>query len=431
MYGNCGQPKNLFNTSSFLNLGYILNVTTPYSPDSLYSLTRLIITLFIAIVGNAGMWGIVVIMPNLGDEFQVSRSVLSIPYTLTMLGFALGNVFLGRIVDRFGITRAIILASLLNAFGYVCASIFDSFLALAFFHLFIGLGTAVSFGPLLADISLWFRKYRGIAVAITASGNYVSGAIFPILLGGLISDYGWRISYFLLALSCIFIILPASFFLQRRLDKKYSDEQERQASIMSTSSRFKPLTLQIILSIAGICCCVAMSMPQIHLVTMCVDLGYGSQVGAEMLSLMLLGGVISRLVSGVLVDFIGGVRTLLLGSSLQCIGLILYYPTTEMNSLYLVSLIFGLSQGGIVPSYAIIVREYMPPQEAGARVGIVIMATVIGMAFGGWISGVIFDATNSYQLAILNGIIWNFVNILIVASLLFFGTGKTLERKIA
>ena len=408
-----------------------MNVTTPYSPDSLYSLTRLIITLFIAIVGNAGMWGIVVIMPNLGDEFQVSRSVLSIPYTLTMLGFALGNVFLGRIVDRFGITRAIILASLLNAFGYICASIFGSFLALAFFHLFIGLGTAVSFGPLLADISLWFKKYRGIAVAITASGNYISGAIFPILLGGLISDYGWRISYFLLALSCIFIILPASFFLQRRLDKKYSDEQERQASIMSTSSRFKPLTLQIILSIAGICCCVAMSMPQIHLVTMCVDLGYGSQVGAEMLSLMLLGGVISRLISGVLVDFVGGVRTLLLGSSLQCIGLILYYPTTEMNSLYLVSLIFGLSQGGIVPSYAIIVREYLPPQEAGARVGIVIMATVIGMAFGGWISGVIFDATNSYQLAILNGIVWNFVNILIVASLLFFGTGKTLERKIA
>ena len=302
---------------------------------------------------------------------------------------------------------------------------------MAFFHLFIGLGTAVSFGPLLADISLWFKKYRGIAVAITASGNYISGAIFPILLGGLISDYGWRISYFLLALSCILIILPASFFLQRRLDKKYSDEQERQASIMSTSSRFRPLTLQIILSIAGICCCVAMSMPQIHLVTMCVDLGYGSQVGAEMLSLMLLGGVISRLVSGVLVDFIGGVRTLLLGSTLQCFGLILYYPTTEMNSLYFVSLIFGLSQGGIVPSYAIIVREYMPPKEAGARVGIVIMATVIGMAFGGWISGVIFDATNSYQLAILNGIIWNFVNILIVASLLFFGTGKTLERKIA
>ncbi|MDC3067860.1 MFS transporter [Paracoccaceae bacterium] len=408
-----------------------MNKTTHYYPDSFYSLTRLIITLFIAIVGNAGMWAIVVIMPNLGEEFQVTRSVLSIPYTLTMLGFALGNVFLGQIVDRFGITKAIVLASLLNAFGYVCASIFDSFFALAFFHLFIGLGTAVSFGPLLADISLWFKKYRGIAVAITASGNYISGAIFPILLGGLISDYGWRISYFLLALSCIIIILPASFFLRRCLDKKFSDEQEKLATAMSTASRFKPLMLQIILSIAGICCCVAMSMPQIHLVTMCVDLGYGSQVGAEMLSLMLLGGVISRLISGVLVDFIGGVKTLLLGSSLQCIGLVMYYPTTDMSSLYIVSLIFGLSQGGIVPSYAIIVREYMPPQEAGARVGIVIMATVIGMAFGGWISGVIFDATNSYQLAILNGIMWNLINILIVGSLLFFGTAQPLTRKTA
>ena len=423
--------EDFFSSGPYLDTGNILNATTPYHPDSFYSLTRLIVTLFIAIVGNAGMWAIVVIMPNLGDEFQVTRSVLSIPYTLTMLGFALGNVFLGRIVDRFGITRAIILASVLNAFGYVCASVFDSFFALAFFHLFIGLGTAVSFGPLLADISLWFKKYRGIAVAITASGNYLSGAIFPILLGGLISDYGWRISYFILALSCILIILPTSFFLRRSLDKKFSDEQERQASIMSTSSRFKPLTLQIILSVAGICCCVAMSMPQIHLVTMCVDLGYGSQVGAEMLSLMLLGGVISRLISGILVDFIGGVKTLLLGSSLQFIGLILYYPTTDMNSLYIVSLIFGLSQGGIVPSYAIIVREYMPPQEAGARVGIVIMATVIGMAFGGWISGVIFDATNSYQLAILNGIIWNFINILIVGSLLFFGPAKRLEKKAA
>ena len=156
-------------------------------------------------------------------------------------------------------------------------------------------------------------------------------------------------------------------------------------------------------------------MPQIHIVNMCVDLGYGSKVGAEMLSLMLLGGVISRLISGVLVDFIGGVKTLLLGSLLQCIGLILYYPTLDINALYAVSLIFGLSQGGIVPSYAIIVREYLPPQEAGERVGIVIMASVFGMAFGGGLSGLIFGLTNSYQLAILNGILWNVINISIAA----------------
>jgi MFS family permease len=373
------------------------------------------------------MWAIVIIMPNIESEFQVSRSMLSIPYTFTMIGFAIGNVFLGRLVDRLGITKAILYAMIINLVGYVGAASFNSFFYLTFFHLFIGIGTAVSFGPLLADISLWFKKIRGIAVAIVASGNYISGAIFPILLGGVVNDYGWRFSYYILAGSSIFLIIPASFFLKRRLSDYFREEQEKQASIKAIGSKFKPITLQVLLSIAAICCCVAMSMPQIHIVTMCVDLGYGSKVGAEMLSLMLLGGVVSRLVSGVIVDFIGGLRTLLIGSSLQCLGLFLYYPTSDMNSLYLVSLIFGLSQGGIVPSYAIIVREYMPPQEAGARVGIVIMASVIGMAFGGWISGLIFDFTNSYQIAILNGIVWNFLNIAIVVMLIVFGTAKPIK----
>ena len=396
-----------------------------YAPDSIYSFVRLIITLFIAIIGNAGMWAIVVIMPDIENEFQVSRATLSFPYILTMVGFALGNVFLGRFVDRFGIKQAIIFASFLNLIGFAGASIFDSFFIFTFFHLIVGVGTAVSFGPLLADISLWFKKFRGIAVAIAASGNYISGAIFPILLGGLIDDYGWRASYYVLSIASIGLLLPAGFFLKRRLSSKFQKEQEEQAKTQAVSSSFSPLTLQIILSVAAICCCVAMSMPQIHIVNMCVDLGFGSKVGAEMLSLMLLGGVISRLISGVLVDFIGGVKTLLLGSSLQCIGLVLYYPTMDVNALYMVSLIFGLSQGGIVPSYAIIVREYLPPQEAGERVGIVIMASVFGMAFGGWVSGLIFDLTNSYQLAILNGILWNVINISIAAMLLFFGSRKS------
>ena len=407
-----------------------MNSKDKYAPDSFYSFIRLIITLFIAILGNAGMWAIVVIMPDIESEFQVSRSTLSVPYILTMIGFAIGNVFLGRFVDRVGITQAIIFASFFNLIGFVGASIFNSFFVLAFFHLIIGLGTAVSFGPLLADISLWFKRFRGIAVAITASGNYISGAIFPILLGGLITDFGWRASYFMLAGSSIILVLPAAFLLRRRLSIHFHQEQEQQANAQAVRSRFSPVTLQVILSVAAICCCVAMSMPQIHIVTMCVDLGYGSKVGGEMLSLMLLGGVISRLISGVLVDFIGGVRTLLLGSSLQCIGLFLYYPTLDINALYLVSLIFGLSQGGIVPSYAIIVREYLPPKEAGERVGIVIMASVFGMAFGGWLSGLIFDLTNSYQLAILNGIVWNFLNISIAGMLLFFGSNNLPKIKV-
>jgi MFS family permease len=172
------------------------------------------------------------------------------------------------------------------------------------------------------------------------------------------------------------------------------------------------------LSLAGLGCCVAMSMPQVHIVAFCVDLGYGPAAGSEMLSLMLFGGIVSRLVSGILADRLGGLNTLLIGSTLQCVALFLYLPFDGLVPLYVISLIFGLSQGGIVPSYAIIVREYLPGTSAGEKVGLVMMATILGMALGGWISGWIYDLTGSYQIAFWNGIIWNFMNIGIVIILL-------------
>jgi MFS family permease len=153
-----------------------------------------------------------------------------------------------------------------------------------------------------------------------------------------------------------------------------------------------------------------MSMPQVHIVAYCGDLGYGVQRGAQMLSLMLGFGIISRLASGWISDRIGGLRTLLLGSVLQGIALALFVPFNGLASLYVVSALFGLFQGGLVPAYAIIVREFFPPREAGTRVAIILMATLFGMAFGGWASGAIFDATGSYRAAFVNGIGWNLLN---------------------
>ena len=179
-----------------------------------------------------------------------------------------------------------------------------------------------------------------------------------------------------------------------------------------------PGAFQALVAFAGIACCVAMSMPQVHIVAYCADLGYGPARGAEVLSLMLLLGVVSRLISGVIADRIGGLGTLLLGSSLQALALVFYLPFDGLVSLYVVSAIFGLSQGGIVPSYALIVREYFPAREAGARVSLVLMATVAGMALGGWLSGEFYDLTGSYQAAFLNGIAWNLVNMAIAFWLL-------------
>jgi MFS family permease len=182
--------------------------------------------------------------------------------------------------------------------------------------------------------------------------------------------------------------------------------------------RLSTNALTAMLSLASIACCVAMSMPQVHIVAYCGDLGYGVARGSEMLSLMLGFGIISRIGSGFLADRIGGIATLLIGSVAQGFALLFYLFFDSLTSLYVISAMFGLFQGGIVPSYAIIVREAMPAQEAATRVGIVIFASVFGMSFGGWVSGVIFDATGSYAAAFLNGLGWNALNVAIMVSLL-------------
>lgn len=386
--------------------------------DSRYSWTRLGITLAIAVLGNVGMWSIIVIMPAVQAEFAIARADASLPYTLTMIGFALGNLAIGRAVDRFGVTVALIGSALTMAVGFGLAAASHSVVMLSAMQFIVGFGTAVGFGPLIADISHWFYRRRGIAVAIAASGNYLSGAIWPLLLSGVLTDFGWRAAYTVLAIVPVALMIPLALLLRRRVPEAATEHANRMSIANARSVRFSPTALQWMLGLAGIGCCVAMSMPQVHIVSYCADLGYGPTVGAEMLSLMLMGGVVSRLVSGLIADRLGGVMTLLIGSTLQCIALFLYLPFDAMVPLYIVSLIFGLSQGGIVPSYALIVREYLPAKEAGARVGFVIMATIVGMALGGWMSGWIYDLTGSYQAAFLNGIAWNFLNIGIMTLIL-------------
>lgn len=386
--------------------------------DSRYSWTRLAISLVIATVGNVGIWSIIVVMPAIQAEFGVDRAAASLPYTLTMVGFALGNMAIGRVVDRFGVTTALIGAALLIAAATGAAALSPSVLVLSVLQLVIGFGTAASFGPLIADISLWFLKRRGIAVAITASGNYLSGAVWPVILADILAGQGWRVVYLVIASVTLCTVIPLALALRRRVPLAARAHADSLSEARAGTTGLSPRMLALLLGIAGVGCCVAMSMPQVHIVSYCVDLGYGPAVGSQMLSLMLLGGVASRLVSGLLADRLGGVRTLLIGSALQGLALMLYLPSDGLTSLYIVSLVFGLAQGGIVPSYAVIVREYMPGAEAGRRVGFVLMTTIVGMALGGWMSGWIYDVTGSYDMAFLNGIAWNGLNIGIMVLIL-------------
>ena len=406
--------------------------------DGSYAWLRLAVSVTLGTIGSVGFWGVIVTLPAVQAEFDVARGEASIPYTLTMIGFAAGNILIGRYVDRFGIVIPMIIAALSMGIGFAGGALAGDIWIFAFLQgLFVGVGTAASFGPLIADVSHWFRQRRGVAVALCACGNYFGGVIWPIVMQMLMDSYGWRTTYIVVAVIIVVTMIPLALALGRAPPKEDPDATTAALSRNGSPNAYRPSinlsqrSLMILLSIAGIACCVAMSMPQVHIVAYCGDLGYGVARGAEMLSLMLAGGAVTRILSGFLADYIGGVKTLLIGSILQGVALLFYLPFDGLMSLYLISLMFGLAQGGIVPCYAIIVREYLPARVAAERVGTLIMMTITGMAFGGWSSGWIYDMTGSYQDAFIHGIAWNLINVGIMTLILFKGRGSPTTRMVA
>ena len=390
------------------------------SVDSRYAAFRLGVAVLVMTLGASVMYVVPVVLPSVQSEFGVSRADASLAYSLLMIGFGIGGLFMGRLSDRFGVTVPLIVGACGIGAGFWLAAATSSFVVFNAAHgLLLGLlGGSATFSPLVADTSLWFVKRRGIAVAICASGNYLGGAVWPPIVQRSVEAWGWRQTYFGMGIVCCVAIIGLSLLMRKRPPVVSASSTLAGAAGSEHPFGMSRMSAQVLLCIAGLACCVAMAMPQVHIVAYCGDLGYGVARGAEMLAVMLAFGIVSRLVSGWICDHIGGLRTLLLGSALQGVALLLFLPFDGLVSLFVISALFGLFQGGIVPSYAIIVREHFPASEVGARVGAVIMFTLIGMALGGWMSGKVFDLTGSYHAAFVNGLAWNLLNLTIAFFLL-------------
>lgn len=379
--------------------------------------------LLLGTIGSIGTWSYVVALPAVQADFGLSRNEASLPYTLAMLGFGMGGILMGRLSDRFGIVWPVVVAIVSLLLGYLASGIAGNIWVLAAAQTLVGFGASATFGPLMVDMSHWFVKRRGIAIAVASCGNYLAGAIWPPFIQHFIASDGWRATHIGIGVLCIISMLPLVLVLRRPRPVQPIVVPSGIAGAGTPAALgLSSNALMGLLIVAGLGCCIAMAMPQVHIVAYCSDLGYGVARGAEMLSLMLGLGIVSRLSAGFVADKIGAVWTLLIGSLLQALALLLYVFFDGLASLYVISALFGLFQGGIVPMYAIIIREYFPSQEAGVRLGIVLMATLIGMALGGWMSGAIFDLTGSYHAAFVNGILWNLLNLGIVVWLLMRST---------
>ncbi|MDA9464677.1 MFS transporter [Bradyrhizobium sp. CCBAU 53415] len=389
------------------------------SIETPYSWIRLFVSIILSTLGCVGMWSLVVALPAVQADFDAPRAEATLPYTLAIIGFMIGGIIVGRLADRFGILPPLAGGTILMSLGYILsASAPNLFVFAIICGVTIGLGGAASFAPLVADTSLWFDRHRGLAVSLATAGSSLAGVVWPPIVQHAIAAHGWRQTHVGIGLLCLATMLPLSLALLRRPILQKATPAAASPGDTMRAIGLSPGATQGLLALAGMCCCVAMSMPQVHLVVYCGDLGYGAARGAEMLAIMLGFGVASRLIFGWVLNLIGGLPTLLLGSAMQAIALALYLPFNGLVSLYVVSAVFGLAQGGIVPSYAVIIRELFPAQEAGFRVSLAISVTLAGMALGSWMAGAIYDRTGSYAPALINGIAWNIANMTIAAWLL-------------
>ncbi len=387
---------------------------------SSYPVIRLVAALTLMTIGGSGMYSAIMVLEPAALEFSSGRGGASLPYASFMAGFAVGGVVMGRVADRYGILLPALLGSLALPAGFLlcvqATSILHLCVVLAVLCGF--LGAAFSFGPLVADTSLWFTARRGLAVGIVISGNYLAGAVWPPILQHYFDQQGWRATFNDLSWFTLCTMLPLSLLLTRQPPKENIQDVAVHSVDDHRPLAMTPLNLQCLICAAGMGCCVAMAMPQVHIVPYVLDLGHPAARGAEMLGLMLGFGVISRVGSGWLSDRIGGLKTLLIGSGLQTVVLIAFLGSESLAWLYGVSIAFGLSQGGIVPSYAIILRTFFPVAEAGWRIGLALFFTIGGMAVGGWIAGALYDLTGSYTASFINAIAFNIFNLIIAQALL-------------
>ena len=384
-----------------------------------YAWLRLTISLLLSTIAGIGMWSAVVALPAVQADFGIDRATASLPFTFAFTGYAFGGVLMGRLADRLGIVIPLTIGVVMIGLGYVGSSFSVAAWQYAIAYGVIGVGSSAASAPLLADISHWFTRQRGIAIAIVSCSSYLAGTIWPPAIEYALAGVGWRQTHAVIGVLSTVTMLPLIFLtLRPRAPTIHLDAVGVASAGAQRAFGLSPNALQATLMIAGVCCCVTMSTPQVQIVAYCGDLGYEPARGAEMLSLMMGLGVLSRLVAGSVADRLGGLTTLAILSTLQAVATFPYILFDDLAALYAMSGIFGLFNGGLIPMYAVTVREYFSPHEAGARVGIVIGATLLGMALGGWMSGAIFDLTGSYRATFINAVIWNLFNLIILLWLL-------------
>jgi MFS family permease len=363
-------------------------------------------------------WISVVALKPIAAEAGGARSVPAFATALAWFGSGIGGIGMGFLADRYGVRWTVMIGSVMIAIGLAISS-FGQIWQLYLGHgLFIGLlGNAGLNAPLYVYVSRWFDRRRGSALALIASGQYISGAVWPPIFDYAIAAYGWRETMLVFGLVEMLVILPIAIFVLKRPPEVVPPPVASMQATKPTVLGWPPNLVFAMLALAAFCCCMPMSMPQSHIVALCSDLGIKPTHGAAMLSLLLGTAFLSRQMWGWISDRIGGLSTLLIGSVWQFLSILALTFTQDEIGLFTVTAIFGLGFSGLVPAYVLVARELFPAREAGWRVPILLCFTAFGMASGGWFAGILYDHFGYYAPAFAAGLIFNAVNLALIATL--------------
>jgi MFS family permease len=366
---------------------------------------------------------IVVGMKTMQAALGTDRSVLALAGSLVWVGTGAGGIFMGWLADRIGVRTTVAIGACMIAGGLALSSV-GSIWALYVGHgLMVGLfGMGGVYPPLLVYVSRWFDRRRGAAIALISSGQYVAGVVWPSVFERTIDGIGWQASMLAYGAVVLVLVLPATLALKPvPVDPTpLATSRAARAAAAVHGNRvagLHPNVAQALICIAGFCCCIPMSIPSAHLVAFCGDIGIRPTHGAAMLSVMLGAAFLARQAWGALADRIGGLRTVMVGSACQAVSIACFLLTQDEVGLFAIAAAFGFGFSGIIPSYAVAIRDLFPASEASWRIPLTLFTAMSGMAFGSWFAGALYDHFAYYAPAFGISVVFNIANLTIIGFL--------------